>query len=103
MALYNFHRVLIASAILFDFGFSLYCFRRYQITGEGLQLTMLVASSVVTVAMIGYLIHFNKGLVVFQRQGALTCGDCGYNLETTMAAGRTACPECGAAIPTGFA
>jgi ABC-type cobalamin transport system permease subunit len=59
MALYNFHRVLIAAAILFDFGFTLYAFRRYDITGSTTDIVMGVVSSIVTVALVAYLIYFN--------------------------------------------
>jgi len=69
VALYNFHRVLIAVAILFDLVFSLYCFRKWQETGATSQLIMLIGSSVVTVAMVAYLIYFNKNLVVLRRLG----------------------------------
>ena len=66
MALYNFHRVLIGAAILFDLVFSLYCFRKWQETGATSQLIMLIGSSVVTVAMVAYLIYFNKNLTVLR-------------------------------------
>ena len=62
MALYHFHRVLIAAAILFDFAFSLYAFRRYSETSQTIDLAMAVGSSVVTVALVAYLIYFNRSL-----------------------------------------
>lgn len=67
MALYNFHRVLIAAAILFDLGFSLYCYRKWQDGGEPMQLVMLIGSSVVTVGLVAYLVYFNKKLTVLRR------------------------------------
>ena len=66
MALYNFHRVLIAATILFDLGFSLYCFRKWQETGFTSQLIMLIGSTVVTVAIVAYLIYFHKNLTVLR-------------------------------------
>lgn len=62
MALYNFHRMLIAAAILFDFGFTLYAFRRYGITGNVMDIYMGVGSSIVTVLLVAYLIYFNYSL-----------------------------------------
>ncbi len=67
MALYNFHRVLIAAAILFDGAFSLYCYRNFQNSGDGVQLAMLIGSTIITFALVGYLIYFNKNLAVLRR------------------------------------
>lgn len=59
MALYNFHRVLIAATIFFDLAFSLYCFRKFQETGDWLQLAMLVGAVAILVGFVVYLILFN--------------------------------------------
>ncbi len=67
MALYNFHRVLIAAAILFDFAFTLYSFRRYDITGNVVDIYMGVGSSIVTIALVAYLIYFNYSVRVLRR------------------------------------
>ena len=67
MALYNFHRVLIAAAILFDVAFSLYCYRKFQIDGHAVQLVMLIGSTIITFVLVGYLIYFNKSLTVLRR------------------------------------
>lgn len=72
MALYYFHRVLIAAAILFDFAFTLYSFRRYGITGNAMDIVMGVGSSVVTVALVAYLIYFNYSVRVLQERNAAT-------------------------------
>lgn len=66
MALYNFHRVLIAAAILFDFGFTLYAFRRYGATGNVIDIAMAIGSSVVTVALVAYLIYFNYSVRILR-------------------------------------
>lgn len=98
MALYNFHRVLIAAAILFDLGFSLYCFRNYRDSGDAAQLAMLVASSLVTIGLVAYLIHFNRGLTVLRSLLAPQdghCGHCGHDLRETLATPAARCPACG--------
>lgn len=100
MALYNFHRVLIITAILFDLVFSFWCFRQWQHTDEAIQLIMAVASSVVTIGLIGYLIYFNKSLIV--RRGMLTTmpthSKCGSVLPSTAAENPT-WPTCGSPLP----
>jgi hypothetical protein len=60
MALYNFHRVLIAASILFDVLFSFWCWGIYQKTDQSVYIVMLVGSTLLTVGLIAYLIHFNR-------------------------------------------
>jgi len=60
MALYNFHRVLIATAILFFFGFGLYTFRVYTRLGQSTNLLMAISALAVCLGMIAYLIYFNS-------------------------------------------
>ena len=67
MALYNFHRVLISSAILFFFGFALWSFRLHQNTQRGADLAMAIVSIVLAVAMVGYLIYFNYRLRIIHQ------------------------------------
>ena len=59
MALYNFHRVLISSAILFAFGFALYAYREHAAMGRSMDLVMAIVSGAISLAMVGYLIYFN--------------------------------------------
>lgn len=66
MALYNFHRVLITAAILFDFFFTFWTVRQYRDTGDAMQLAMAIASTVVTVGLVGYLVYFNRNLTVLK-------------------------------------
>jgi hypothetical protein len=66
MSLYNFHRVLISAAILFDFGFTFWALREYQRTGDQLQLFMAIGTSVVTVLLVAYLVYFNRNLAVMR-------------------------------------
>ncbi len=66
MALYNFHRVLISAAILFDFFFTFWALREYRQTADGMQLAMAIGSSIVTVAMVAYLVYFNRNLAVMR-------------------------------------
>ena len=63
MALYNFHRVLISSAILFFFGFALWSFRR----DGNADLAMAIISIVLAGAMVGYLIYFNYRLRIINQ------------------------------------
>ena len=68
MALYNFHRVLISSAILFFFGFGLYVFRQSGVTERAADLAMGIGSVLVSLAMIAYLIYFNYRIRVLQHR-----------------------------------
>ena len=97
MALYNFHRVLISAAILFDLAFSFWCFRLWRDSGEVVQLVMMVGSSVITIGLIMYLLYFNKSLVTLRKalSTSPTCAACGFDLRGSMAAGNPHCPECG--------
>ena len=68
MALYHFHRFLISFAILFDFGFTLWSYRQWQNDGQMVNLVMAIASSVVSVGLIAYLVYFNRTLSVLQQR-----------------------------------
>lgn len=59
MDLYHFHRVLIASAILFSLGFAVYAYRQSDDLGSGLYLAMAVVSGVISLSFVAYLIYFN--------------------------------------------
>ena len=69
MALYNFHRVLITAAILFDFGFTYWAILQYRETDDVKQLVLAVLSSVVTLALVAYLVYFNRTLTVLRYAG----------------------------------
>ncbi|MEE9212758.1 MAG: hypothetical protein V3U29_08905 [Phycisphaeraceae bacterium] len=71
MALYNFHRVLISSSILFFFGFSLYTFRQPGVTGRAADLAMAIGSGAVSLAMVACLIYFNYKIRVLQHRDDL--------------------------------
>lgn len=60
MALYNFHRVLIVATILFDFFLSLYAYRTYDDTGERTYFYLMIFSTVASLGLIAYLVHFNR-------------------------------------------
>jgi hypothetical protein len=66
VSLYNFHRVLITASILFDFFFTWWSLRRYFDTSDVTQLVMAIASTVVTVALVVYLVYFNRNLAVLR-------------------------------------
>ena len=66
MALYNFHRVLIAATIMFDVAFTLYCLRNFQEGGGWLQLAMGAVSTLVTIGFVAYLIHFNRKVTLLR-------------------------------------
>ncbi len=59
MALYHFHRVLIAAAIVFFVGFSWYAFRQYTVFGAGRYLFMAIGSACAGVALLSYFIYFH--------------------------------------------
>ncbi len=71
MAIYNFHRVLIAAAILFDFGFTFWAIQQYRCTDDGQQLILAVLSSAVTLALVAYLVYFNRTLAVLRYAGGI--------------------------------
>lgn len=62
MDLYHFHRVLIASAILFSLGFAVYAYRQSGDLGSGLYLAMAVGSGVISLSLVAYLVYFNKSV-----------------------------------------
>ncbi len=62
MALYYFHRVLIAASILFDAGFSIWCWRMYAKSSQSIYLTMLFGSTLLVLAFAAYLYRFNRKL-----------------------------------------
>jgi len=68
MALYNFHRVLISSSVLFFFGFALYVLRQPGVTQRAGDLAMGLGSGALSLAMVGYLIYFNYRLRVLQHR-----------------------------------
>lgn len=70
MALYNFHRVLISCAVLFDFFFTLWSIRQWNLDGRAVNLVMAVASSLVTIGLVVYLIYFNRHLMVLRQDPA---------------------------------
>jgi len=106
MGLYNFHRVLIIVAILFDVGFSIYCYRKYQVSSESLHVVMLLGSSVVTLVLVTYLIYFNRSLAILRSMASdriRRCHSCHYDLRGIPEIDHDRCPQCGAelaAIPS---
>ena len=59
MSLYYFHRVLIASGILFALGFSVYSYQRFGQSSNTVDLAGAITSGVICLGMVGYLIYFN--------------------------------------------
>ncbi len=105
MALIVFHRVLIAAAILFDGFFTLFCIRKYNRNGDVWELALGFGSSLLTIGLVAYLIHFNRKVkairLVMAAQDRL-CPQCRYDLQGSLAANATACPECGCEITDQF-
>ena len=99
MALYNFHRILIAAAILFDFFFSLFCIRKYNLHGDVMDLVYAVGSSAVSIGFIIYLIRFNRKCARMRTSlDNLACPHCQYDLRGSLAKGADHCPERGSPI-----
>jgi hypothetical protein len=95
MALYNFHRVLIAAAILFDAGYTLFSINRWQANGNNLDLVMAIGSTVVTIGFVLYLIYFNRKT---QRISGILrgiCDSCGADVRVGIEAGDPLCGRCG--------
>ncbi len=112
MSLLIFHRVLIVASIGFDVFFTLFCVRKYNVTGDAWELVMAGASSLLTVGLIVYLIYFNKktrAIRLLMAARDRMCPECQYDLRGSLAsdaggpasaAGR--CPECGWIITDTF-
>ena len=101
MSLYNFHRVFIIVAILFDVGFSIYCYQKYQMSSEYLHVVMLIGSSVVTLVLVAYLIYFNRSLAILRSMASdriKRCHSCHYDLRGTSEIDHDCCPQCGAEL-----
>ncbi len=64
MALYNFHRVLITCAVLFNVFFALWSVRQWNATGLSVNLLMAGGFCAVTALLVAYLIHFNRVMMV---------------------------------------
>ncbi len=62
MDLYHFHRVLIACAAMFALGFSVYSYQAYGDVGRPVNLAMAGIAAALGVALVGYLIYFNRRL-----------------------------------------
>jgi len=105
MTIVLFHRVLIAAAIAFDGFFTLFCIRKYNRNGDGWELVMGIASSLLTLALVAYLIHFNKKVrslrIIMAAQDRL-CPQCQYDLQGSLASNAKSCPECGCEITEEF-
>lgn len=68
MALYYVHRVLIACAVLFAWGFSYFLYRQYVRLDSPSHLLMAAGSAAVGLVMLGYLVYFNGVLRGMQRR-----------------------------------
>ena len=97
MVLCNFHRVLISAALVFDFGFVFWTIRQYRPTADAVQLVMAIGLSAVTVALVAYLVYFNRNLTVLRHVLLGRCKECGYDLRRRISQDGC-CPVCGAAI-----
>jgi len=101
MALYNFHRVLIAAAIVFDAGFTWFSLRRWNRSGDQLDLIMAIASTIITISFVVYLVFFNRKTRRLQSMLAGQCVKCGADVQQQIKDGQQACGQCGQPIPMG--
>jgi hypothetical protein len=105
MALYAFHRILIAAAILFDFVFTVFCIRKFNRNGDVWELAWGIASSVLTVGLVVYLVYFNRKTAALRIALAARdrlCPRCQYDLRGSLSSDITTCPECGEPITEEF-
>ena len=105
MTLFAFHRVLICAAIAFDVFFTLFCIRKYNRYGDPWELVMAFASSLLTIALVAYLIYFNKKVRALRLVMAAhdrLCPQCQYDLQGSLQSSASTCPECGFAITEEF-
>lgn len=59
MALYHFHRVLIAAGVLFFLGYGLYAFDHFD-ADHRYNLPIGIVSSFAAAGLVAYLIYFNR-------------------------------------------
>ncbi len=104
MALYTFHRILIAAAIFFDFIFTLFCVRKFNANGNPVELVWGGLATLIVVALVGYLIVFNRKTAILQASldQAFLCPNCRYDLRGSIQGKQAVCPECGTTVPIGF-
>ncbi len=103
MDLFVFHRILIGTAIAFDIFFTVFCIRKYNITGDGWELLWAALSTIVMLGFVGYMVLFHFKTAKLQKlreqmKDAVPCPDCGYNLRGTDDPAIGKCPECGQPI-----
>jgi hypothetical protein len=94
MALYAFHRILITAAILFDFVFTVFCIRKYNRSGDAWELVWGLASSLLTLGLVAYLVHFNRKTSRLRLELAARdrlCPRCQYDLRGSLASDIAQC------------
>lgn len=62
MSLKTFHIAFVICSVLFSMGFGLWAFQNFQISGDGLMLTLCLASFVAAVALLVYGVWFFRKL-----------------------------------------
>jgi hypothetical protein len=106
MALYGFHRILIAAAIFFDFVFTVFCIRKYNgPNGDIKDIIWAGVASAITVGFVGYFIHFTRKTARLRLELAARdrlCPACQYDLRGSLANNILMCPECGEPITDEF-
>ena len=96
MSLYHFHRVLIGASIIFDFCFTFWTVRAWLKTGDAMQIVLAVGSSILTVALVTYLVYFNRNMAVWRHvMSGNLCSGCHGDVRAARAQGQARCPQCG--------
>ena len=105
MNLNAFHRILIAASIAFDVFFTIFCIRKYNRSGDWVQIALAVAASLLTIALVAYLLYFNRKVAALRitlAARAQLCPKCQYDLRGSLESDITTCPECGEPITQAF-
>ncbi len=105
MNLNGFHRILVGASIAFDLFFTVFCIRKYNRTGDVMQIVMAVVTSLLTLGLVFYLVHFNRKVAALRitlAARARLCPRCQYDLRGSLQSNIASCPECGEPITEEF-
>lgn len=105
MNLNGFHRILIAATIAFDLFFTIFCIRKYNRSGDVMQIVLAAVASLLTIGFVAYFLYFNRKVAALRitlAARARLCPKCQYDLRGSLESNIATCPECGDPITEEF-